>query len=143
MKTRIEEVTENIKAWCASHIIINSFTTESVEKLQNVQYPIFWSNINGIDFNGGSVKLKFKMMILDKLQDDESDIDKIQSDTALIIEDFNTFLNGYSDSDFYISTDIEDVSPIADTVPDKVAGWRWDISIEVGSLRCTSHIPID
>lgn len=143
MKTRIEEVTENIKAWCNEHIIINSFTTKSVDELQNVQYPVFWHNVSGMNFDSGSVILKFKMMVLDKLQDDESDIDKIQSDTALVVEDFNTYLNGYSDSEIYISSDIENVTPIADTIPDKVAGWRWDVSIEVGSLRCISHIPLD
>lgn len=143
MKTRIEEITENIKAWCNSHIIINSFTTDNIYDLQNVQYPVFWHNISGMKFENGSVSLSFKMMILDKLQDDESDIDKIQSDTALIVEDFNTYLNGSSDSEFYIESDISDITPVADTVPDKCAGWRWNVDIQVGSLRCISHIPLD
>lgn len=129
--------------FASEHSQINSFGYGSIEDVgatQVKQYPYLFVSPKSSILGDGYATLKFNILLMDKLKEDNTNEQEIHSDVLSIIGDFRSWLDRSSYSEFSV-TEQNNIYPFSQRFGDYVAGWTYELELKTEMINGLCNIP--
>ncbi|MBN8859345.1 MAG: hypothetical protein J0H29_13210 [Sphingobacteriales bacterium] len=133
--TTIKQLTEGFRSIAKNHIQINSFTADNFRSLGEavINYPLMVVQDQGATINEDYVTHNFLVVILDRLEHDQSNMLNIQSECFSILNDVLLIMDN---NEAFENLDVQfgsNATPVdyAKSNADNTAGYQIPISINV------------
>lgn len=129
--------------FASEHSQINSFGYGSIEDVgatQVKQYPYLFVSPKSSILGDAYATLKFNILLMDKLKEDNTNEQEIHSDVLSIIGDFRSWLDRSSYSEFSV-TEQNNIYPFSQRFGDYVAGWTYELELKTEMINGLCNIP--
>ena len=143
--TTFNTVVAAFETFAENHKQLNSFYSGEEWDFQAKEnlYPALVIAPDPAEIARGSVKITFRVLILDLCNRDNSNVDEIHSDTLQIFGDlFSEFRDNDDEYGFFIDDESIAPEPVREALDDIVAGWFSTITIEYPFSASTCNIPV-
>ena len=142
--TTLNQVINKLEAIQQSHAQLNGFGFGEDFELSTQQenYPLMWVNVLSSSITDKTLSLGIGVLILDIVADDNSNEKDILSDTLSICQDVYSMLMNPNNTDEFELSNTVTLNPLFEAFPDKVNGWRMDLTIELPYEKNRCFIPL-
>lgn len=136
--TSLNQIINQLNQIAINHAQINGFGFgEDFDiSTQQEQYPLMWSNVLDSSINDKILTVGIGILILDIVSDDDRNMKDTLSDCLSIACDVYALLA--QENDYYEVQPSVSLTPLFEAFPDKVNGWRMDLTVNIvtGVNRC-------
>lgn len=136
--TSLNQIINQLNQIAINHAQINGFGFgEDFDiSTQQEQYPLMWSNVLDSSINDKILTVGIGILILDIVSDDDRNMKDTLSDCLSIACDVYALLA--QENDYYEVQPSVSLTPLFEAFPDKLNGWRMDLTVNIvtGVNRC-------
>lgn len=138
-------IIDELEDFSNSHLYINEFgwgEPSQISATKNEKYPLLWLNPTTSYNEGKLMTLNFEMLVLDILDQDLANKKEVMNDTLLIGNDVvKNYWSNEIVNDFTLDEQSVSFTPYMRVQDGFLAGWLFDISIEIENRLSTCSIP--
>lgn len=141
------QIISAFKNFCDKHKQINSFYSGQTWNFQTQTniYPSVIILPQPSNFEPGKIRLNFQIFIADILNQDNSNLDEIYSDTLQIASDLVSYFKEINEEEtyFYIDDNYIGIEPFEESFDDILAGWLMNVVVEIPFFGSNCNLPIE
>jgi len=146
MNISIEKVMKKFRNFASSHQQISTFEDKPISEnvAKNISYPLMFIDLQGMtaSFQTGQVVITLPVYMLDRVDRQLNNLEKILSERLMVMDDFYTyFTDNECEFGFYFD-DNGSATPVIYEFDDFVAGYTMNISMKMKNRRNESQIPM-
>lgn len=147
MEITLTQILSELREFTNNHKELQSFQFGPIANIstKDVKYPLMHIEPSTAYNNGHQLVLGFNMYILDLEKQDYSNLETIMNSTLLIGNDVISeyWMNGTFDDKWDIIEDTVTITPVQFAFDDVLAGYNFNIEIEIENRLTNCNLPID
>tara|TARA_R110002050_G_scaffold22178_3_gene60725 strand:- start:1529 stop:1966 length:438 start_codon:yes stop_codon:yes gene_type:complete len=143
MNKTYNNIIDSLKLVGDKHLMIKKVESGDLWDMdleKNTKYPLMFINPESVTANVTTLTMNFRIFICDLVMADDSNEQEILSDTLQIALDVITLIREQSYEGLYTQDDFN-IEPFTERFDNALAGWTFNLPVEVENDYQTCNIP--